>query len=249
MIIGISGRIGSGKDTVGQIIQYLTNEYAYKTFTFEQWFKEPHYSRDVGVWQIKKFADKLKECASIITGITRADFERMDVKNGLISKDWDIVKFKAGNGEYYHFGTVDDIPSYNKHGYDTEKLTVRKFLQRLGTEVGRAIHPNFWVNALFSGYNKIASNWDADGITTVESYPNWIITDVRFPNEADAIKSRGGIMIRMNRNEGVPSDHTSETALDNYIAFDYKINNNGTTIEELVELVRDILKKERIIKD
>ena len=33
-------------------------------------------------------------------------------------------------------------------------------------------------------------------------YPNWIITDVRFPNEADAIKGRGGIIIRVNRKHG-----------------------------------------------
>lgn len=29
--------------------------------------------------------------------------------------------------------------------------------------------------------------------------PNWIITDVRFPNEAQAIKDRGGVLIRVNR--------------------------------------------------
>ena len=30
-------------------------------------------------------------------------------------------------------------------------------------------------------------------------YPNWIITDCRFPNEAKAIKDRDGISIRVNR--------------------------------------------------
>jgi DNA-directed RNA polymerase subunit L len=40
-------------------------------------------------------------------------------------------------------------------------------------------------------------------------------------------------------------NHPSETALDN-ANFDYVINNNGT-IEELVEKVRDILVKEKII--
>jgi hypothetical protein len=35
-------------------------------------------------------------------------------------------------------------------------------------------------------------------------HPNWIITDVRFPNEAKAIKDRGGIVIRVNRNSWKP---------------------------------------------
>ena len=31
------------------------------------------------------------------------------------------------------------------------------------------------------------------------SHPNWIITDMRFPNEMKAVKKRGGITIRVNR--------------------------------------------------
>ena len=30
-------------------------------------------------------------------------------------------------------------------------------------------------------------------------YPSWCITDMRFPNELEAVKSRGGITIRVNR--------------------------------------------------
>ena len=39
--------------------------------------------------------------------------------------------------------------------------------------------------------------------------------------------------------------HPSETALDNH-SFDYTIDNNGT-IEELIEKVREILIKEKVI--
>jgi dephospho-CoA kinase len=38
MIISISGKIGSGKDTVGSIIQYLTRDYVYIDYSFEQYF-------------------------------------------------------------------------------------------------------------------------------------------------------------------------------------------------------------------
>lgn len=88
-------------------------------------------------------------------------------------------------------------------------------------------------------------------------YPSWCITDVRFPNEAKAIKDRGGLLIRVNRLNSTPQDghifvpnkdrtHPSETSLDNYEEFDYVIKNEGT-IEELIEKVREILIKEKII--
>ena len=97
-------------------------------------------------------------------------------------------------------------------------------------------------------------------------YPNWIITDVRFPNELQAIKDRDGIIIRVNRSIKIPNEitetafgkntsskivtinfneHSSETALDN-TEFDYVIDNNST-IEELIKKVKEILIKEKII--
>ena len=217
MILGISGRISSGKDTVGQIIQYLTDESINKFYTFEQWAVETYNGQDTTKWQIKKFAAKMKQCVNIITGIPVEDLENIDIKNSLIGEDWGDI-------------------------------TYRKLLQLLGTEVGRCIHENFWINALFSRYTKTALNWDVDGNTTVEAYPNWIITDCRFENEIDAINIRDGITIRLQRNsQNVVSDHTSETALDNYSNFDYVIDNSNTTINELISIVREILIIEHII--
>ena len=210
MIIGISGRIGSGKDTVGQIIQYLTSGSKDK---FESWCL-CHLKSDKK-WQIKKLADKLKECAAIIFDIPRKDFESIDVKNSLIGDDWGDI-------------------------------TYRKFLQLFGTGVGRSIHENFWVNALFSDYKPIDRRTQQDPDDSNITYPNWIITDVRFPNELKAIMDRGGITIRMDRNSGMPSDHCSETALDNAI-FDYHIHNSSTTIDRLISIVKDILIMEHII--
>ena len=79
--------------------------------------------------------------------------------------------------------------------------------------------------------------------------PNWIITDVRFPNEAKAIKDRGGVVIRVNRplerlgNSKLPklrhtsiTQHPSETALDDYDDFDYVIENDGT-VQDLIDKV------------
>ena len=91
-------------------------------------------------------------------------------------------------------------------------------------------------------------------------FPNFIITDLRFPNEMEAVKKRGGITIRVNRPCDIcggsgyhkmscpvskSGEHYSEIALDS-AAFDFVINNNKD-IEHLVKEVKKILKKLNII--
>jgi len=148
------------------------------------------------------------------------------------------------------------------------ELTPRLLLQLLGTDCGRnIIHPNIWVNATFANFadkeewfrketgltrteyiikNGHSSEYKALNEQFFKSLPNWVISDVRFPNEAKAIKDRDGILIRSNRNIESESIHESETALDKYNDWDYIIENNGT-IDELIIKVKEILIKEKII--
>ena len=78
-------------------------------------------------------------------------------------------------------------------------------------------------------------------------YPNWIITDMRFPNELKAVESKDGVTIRINRPQLIERDfeHFSETALDNH-NFDYVIDNSGS-LADLENKVKEILIKEKII--
>ena len=76
-------------------------------------------------------------------------------------------------------------------------------------------------------------------------YPNWIITDMRFENELEAVVNKGGITIKVVRPGTVVGNHPSEVALDGFIMH-YEIINDGT-MEELVEKVREILIKEKLI--
>jgi hypothetical protein len=70
--------------------------------------------------------------------------------------------------------------------------------------------------------------------------PNWVITDMRFPNEALAVKGRGGITIRINKQGVGPArNHISETALDDY-DFDYVINNDSSLSDLSKQLTRII---------
>lgn len=105
-------------------------------------------------------------------------------------------------------------------------MTVREFLQKLGTGVRNAIDQEFWVKALFNTYTD-----------------NIIIADVRFPNEVEAIKERGGIVFRIERPGAGAGNHVSETALDDYHGFDYIIDNVGT-LEDLFNQVKFIVNNE-----
>ncbi len=260
MIIGINGYIGSGKDTVGEIIRYLIS-YRINggNWSYPDGFK-PNIQYTESKWEIKKYAAKLKQIASIMTGIPAEKFEDQEFKKTFLGKEWDttkvdeIKKLPMSNDDFWNDTMTIEVQT------TTVQMTVREFLQKLGTEAVRdSIHVNAWVNALMSDYKDVMNATTSDkGYKEWSSgvFPNWIITDCRFPNEAQAIKTRGGIVVRVNRRveetytdvNGVkttivigPLDlHPSETSLDNW-EFDYVIENNGT-IEELTSEVKDMLK-------
>ena len=227
MIISVNGKIGSGKDTVGSIIQYLTDENV-KGMSFEDWYASNVYSvyQATGKWEIKKFAGKLKQIASLLTGIPIEKFEDQEFKKTYLGEEWNSPYNIPFSG-----------PDFVKHD---GAMTVRTLLQRLGTEAMRDnLHENVWVNALFADYKAGDPEWDA-------FYPNWIITDMRFENELEAIVKHKGITIRVVRpGKTLTGTHPSEIALDGFIMH-YEIINAGT-IEDLIERVREILIKENII--
>ncbi len=122
MIIGLSGYAGVGKDTVAKYITEIDPTF-----------------------KIKKFSGKLKEVASLLTGVPAKNFESQEFKHMELS-GWD--------------------------------MTVRELLQRLGTEAIRdRVHKDAWVNALFADYHQ---------------GENWVITDMRFPNEYEAVMNWNG---------------------------------------------------------
>ena len=129
-------------------------------------------------------------------------------------------------------------------------MTYRQFLQELGTEAMReGLHTNVWVNALFADYkyeiHRSEVSTRAAGFIDQHVYPNWIITDMRFPNEMEAVELREGVTIKVVRPGTAVGTHPSEIALDDAY-FDHVISNDGT-IEDLIEKVRQVLTIERII--
>jgi hypothetical protein len=213
MIIGISGRIASGKNTVGDIIEKLclTNNGP----KFEQ----------------KSFAGKLKQIASLLTGIPVEDFEDQEFKKSYLGAEWGTVESNPLNA----------VPVFEDIAFN-HLMSVRELLQKLGTEAIRdGLHPNAWVNALMCEYKRPKMS---------EYNPsNWIITDVRFPNELEAVEDVKGLTLKVVRpveKSKTPARlHPSETSLDK-AEFDYEIINDGS-IADLIEKVRQILITEKII--
>ena len=109
-------------------------------------------------------------------------------------------------------------------------VTPRIMMQKIGTDLFRnQFNPNIWI--------KIVER-------QLSLYQNIIITDCRFPNEINMIKSRGGKLIHVDRNKPEWFDNYkngSDLDLDLHVSeilwireeFSCTIENNGT-IEELI---------------
>ncbi len=239
MIIGINGYAGSGKDTVGKLIQIAACKEIPEGNHIDDLIDDydPHHQwwlEERSGWEIKKWAGKLKTIASLLTGIPQEKFEDQEFKKTNLGPEWN----QPIPGEDWVDGKPVPVP-----------MTVRDLLQKLGTDACRnGLHKNTWVNALMADYKIHSEHFNdiANGRETGDGYPNWIITDTRFPNEAQAIKDAGGIVIRVDR-PGVKAinAHPSETGLDNW-NFDHKIM-NGSDMVSLLFTVGSILRKEKLL--
>ena len=128
MIIGISGKAQSGKDTVCKMIVYTIWYYNYsqrlQTFSLE------HYNNtyekfgeviDFTCWYKTSFANKLKQCLSNILNVSISKFEDNEFKKSEV--EW--------------LG-----------------ITVRELLQKFGTAIRNEVSDDFWVKACLNNLEK-----------------------------------------------------------------------------------------------
>lgn len=115
-------------------------------------------------------------------------------------------------------------------GFQVEKD--RKLLQWLGTEYARAKDPDVFVKEMMRRLD------DVDKLKQDGYSPNILVSDLRFPNEFQALRSRGFFLIKVERQcESQPGEsHSSETLLDSLPEeeWDAVVQNNGT-LEEYYE--------------
>ena len=76
-------------------------------------------------------------------------------------------------------------------------MAPRQIMQRFGTEVGRSVHPDTWVRA----WERAVAAWSRSAIPALTGVRALCVSDVRFPNEAAAIRRLGGKIVRVIRPE------------------------------------------------
>ena len=86
MLIGISGKMGSGKNLVCTIIQGLTaaKKHNIENPSFE-WIKKYYIN---SIWEQKAFAGKLKDFVCILIGCTREQLEDREFKEKELGEEW-----------------------------------------------------------------------------------------------------------------------------------------------------------------
>jgi len=114
-----------------------------------------------------------------------------------------------------HYGDYVKYVCKEYFGWDGQKDEKgRTILQRIGTDVVRAKHPDFWVETVERLINVFQDDFDY-----------FIIPDCRFQNEVEYLRDKGYNVtafkvIRLNFESELTEEqkrHPSETALDDYI--------------------------------
>jgi dephospho-CoA kinase len=163
----------------------------------------------------------------------------------------EYLKQKYGFSEYAIANPIKEIAEVfgfdKKNLYGTQeqkleihpywKISARTFLQKIGTDLFRdrlkEVLPEMcqsetiWIDILKMRY---------------KNTPSLVVSDVRFIDEAQAIKNLGGILIRVERKyEGKETIHKSEEEISK-IQVDYEIENSGDK-NELYNRLDDIISK------
>lgn len=103
--------------------------------------------------------------------------------------------------------------------------TPRHMMQTVGTAWGREmIDPELWVKSMFQRMPEVG------GVTS----------DVRFPNEAQQLLDRGGVILRVNRPGCVSDGHASEIPLPIELVT-HELYNEGTPAD-LVDQALQVLR-------
>lgn len=147
--------------------------------------------------------------------------------NPIVTTNVQVVNISTGAGHLQHI--VSGMGGWEQ-AKDSYPLA-REFLQNLGLAARKVFGEDFWVNQT------------VDGLDPKKDY---VISDVRFINEAEAIKAAGGLVIHVDRKLQKAAGHISETEMDDYEDWDAVLDNSTGTAMDLerraVELVKDLTK-------
>lgn len=121
------------------------------------------------------------------------------------------------------FDFDDDILNSDLKDEFDEKWNTspRALMQYIGTDIMRIKLGEFINKSTNDIWVDICMN------KILKSGKNYVISDVRYQNEVDAIHKNNGIVIKVFRNIDNDDLHISETSIDNITNYDYIIDNNA----------------------
>jgi len=131
---------------------------------------------------------------------------------------------------------VDELKIEDENWFEDKTEFTRNILQLYGTEIFRnRVDNNWWVK-------KLRDRVLANNIQVT------FITDTRFPNEVETFSELNSdeiktFSVRINRNINTKksiAEHPSEIALDNWTAWDFIVENDGT-LDDLRDSAKTIV--------
>lgn len=227
-LIGIGHKARRGKDTVAQV---LKDFYGYAVLHFaDALYGE---CRRAHITVAKRNHEMEDHELYLINGVSVEDLgETLADGTGMDEHTRFIARSKRQRALYFRMdewmaergglqrGEADPDWAWFTFGGMTEKDA--PLLQWWGTEYRRAFYgDDYWIRRLEEAWRQR----QAAGET------HFVVSDVRFPNEAAWIRAHGGVLWKVDRAEpleatGRPADHPSETALDGF-DWDRVISNEG----------------------
>jgi hypothetical protein len=226
ILIGLVGHAGAGKDTVAD---HLCSEYQFARFSFAGRLKE--IVSEVFSVPLNHFNDReLKNAAhprlhkSTIEAYSRNELDGLiiPILSDLLGvSENEIVRQRLNNIASTIFSTI--LP-------DTG-CSPRRAAQLIGTEGFREqIRTTVWTDYAI----RKATDSVRDGQSAV-------ISDVRFPDEMDAVRANGGLLWGIQRNAVESHNHASEQHIPDMLdKCDVLLVNNGT-IDDVFRLVDRLL--------
>ena len=236
LLVGISGHKGSGKDTLaGFFVQATTGRHGPVSAGTTASFAGPinEHLCDLGIPSKNLYGDShlREEMVKMVVGrpdAGRLFCDRVACSLGIFGDE----KRERVVETYFDWWLEEISLAVKNDGF----WSARRLLQTLGTEWGRSIDRGIWV--------KMALN-------EVDETKDTFFTDCRFISEAEAIKARGGFVVRVVRPGLVSTDpHQSEVEMDSEEFkkhVDFEIENSGQLhdLSDAAEHVLDVMRARR----
>lgn len=126
----------------------------------------------------------------------------------------------------------EELGSYGSETAKDTNPNIRIFLQRLGNEARHTFGEGCWVDVVRDRMHR------GNAFTQIED--DWVISDMRYENEAEYVKGNGGWTVNVRRpGIGAANGHISEHALDDLV-YDFILDNDGR-LEDLHSKVTFLL--------